>query len=155
MRRGRRLLAVAGVAIVAMQAMAWGAGAQGVGFLTEQERLTSYCAGVSEARMRELDVFLKGRCTGSDRKECRDSLDELERAQKMDRRLWAYLTAQIFTSKEHGPKEKLLSQTEMARGGDDWLGCKRRSPDKPAEDLLICRESQGCLINARFSFLPP
>src|SRR5262249_31724642 len=69
-------------------------------------------------------------------------------------RLWGYLTAQIFTSKEHGPKEKLLSQTEMARGSDDWLGCKRRSPDKPAEDLLICRESQGWLIDARFSFLP-
>ena len=84
----------------------------------------------------------------------RKTLDELERAQKMDRRLWAYLTAQIFNSKDHGPKEKLLSQTEMSRGSDDWLGCKRRSPDKPAEDLLICRESQGCLIDARFSFLP-
>jgi hypothetical protein len=148
-RRGR-LLALAGVVIVASQAVA-----QGVGFLTEQERLASYCAGVSEARMRELGDFLKTKCAGSDRKECRDSLDDLERAQKMDRRLWAYLTAQIFTSKEHGPKEKLLSQTEMARGSDDWLGCKRRSPDKRAEDLLICRESQGCLIDTRFSFLPP
>jgi hypothetical protein len=149
MRRGRCLLALAGMAIVTSQVMA-----QGVGFLTEQERLASYCAGVSEARMRELGTFLKDKCTGSDRKECRDSLDELERAQKMDRRLWAYLTAKIFTDKEHGPKEKLLAQTEMSRGSDDWLGCKRRSPDKPAEDLLICRESQGCLIDARFSFLP-
>jgi hypothetical protein len=149
-RRGRRL-ALAGVLAMATSL----AMAQGVGFLTEQERLASYCAGVSEARTRELDGFLKSKCIGSDRKECRDSLDELERAQKMDRRLWGYLTSQIFTSKEHGPKEKVLSQTEMARGGDDWLGCKRRSPDKPAEDLLICRESQGCLIDARFSFLPP
>ena len=155
MRRRRRLLAMTRVLAMAGLAMASQAAAQGVGFLTEQERLASYCAGVSEARMRELDQFLKNKCTGSDRKECRDSLDELERAQKMDRRLWAYLTAQIFTSKEHGPKEKLLSQTEMARGSDDWLGCKRRSPDKRAEDLLICRESQGCRIDARFSFLPP
>jgi hypothetical protein len=125
---------VAGLAIVA-----WQAWAQGVGFLTEQERLASYCAGVSEVRMRELDEFLKNKCSGSDRKECRDSLDELVRAQRMDRRLWAYLTSQIFTSKEQGPKEKTLSQKEMARGSDD---------------LLICRESQGCLIDARFSFLP-
>jgi hypothetical protein len=152
-RRGR-LLAWAGVAMAGLMMAGW-AMAQGVGFLTEQERLASYCAGVSEARMRELDQFLKGKCVGSDRKECRDSLDELERAQKMDRRLWGYLTGQIFNAKDHGPKEKVLSQTEMARGGDDWLGCKRRSPDKRAEDLLICRESQGCLIDARFSFLPP
>ena len=129
MRRGRRLLALAGVAVAGLAMATSLAIAQGVGFLTEQERLASYCAGVSEARMRELDVFLKSKCTGSDRKECRDSLDELERAQKMDRRLWGYLTGQIFTSKEHGAKEKLLSQTEMARGSDDWLGCKRRSPD--------------------------
>jgi hypothetical protein len=155
MRRERRLLALAGVAVAGLAMATSPAIAQGVGFLTEQERLASYCAGVSEARMRELDMFLKGKCTGSDRKECRDSLDDLERAHKMDRRLWAYLTAQIFTSKEHGPKEKLLSQTEMGRGSDDWLGCKRRSPDKRAEDLLICRESQGCLIDTRFSFLPP
>ena len=131
------------------------AAAQGVGFLTEQERLASYCAGVSEARMRELDEFLKNKCTGSDRKECRETLDELVRSQRMDRRLWTYLTAQIFTSKEQGPREKVLSQKEMARGSDDWLACKRRRPDQRADDLLICRESQGCLIDARFSFLPP
>ena len=154
-KRGR-LLALASAAVAAGLAIAApSATAQGVGFLTEHERLASYCAGVSEARMRELDEFLKGKCTGSNRKECRDSLDELARTQRMDRRLWGYLTTQIFTSKEHGAKEKLLSQTEMARGSDDWLGCKRRSPDKRAEDLLICRESQGCLIDARFSFLPP
>jgi hypothetical protein len=106
-------------------AQAW---AQGVGFLTEQERLASYCAGVSEARRREFNEFLKTKCAGSDRKECRDSLDELVRAQRMDRRLWTYLTNQIFTSKEQGPKEKALSQKEMARGSDDWLACKRRRP---------------------------
>ncbi len=77
MTRRWRLLAVAGLAIVASQAAA-----QGVGFLTEQERLASYCAGVSEARMRELDEFLKSKCIGSDRKECRDGLDELVRAQR-------------------------------------------------------------------------
>ena len=150
MTRRWRLLAVVGLAIAASQAMA-----QGVGFLTEQERLASYCAGVSEVRMRDIDEFLKSKCVGSDRKECRESLDELVRAQRMDRRLWAYLTTQIFTDKkEHGTKEKVLSQKEMARGSDDWLSCKRRNSDKPADDLLICRESQGCLIDARFSFLP-
>jgi hypothetical protein len=148
--RRRLVIVAAGLAIVVSQA--W---AQGVGFLTEQKRLASYCAGVSEARMRELDEFLKTKCPGSDRKECRDSLDELVRAQRMDRRLWAYLTNQIFTSKEQGPKEKTLSQKEMARGSDDWLACKRRRPDQRPDDLLICRESQGCLIDARFSFLPP
>ena len=151
MRARKRLFAIgAGVAMLAAQAMA-----QGVGFLTEQQRLASYCAGVSESRMREIDEFLKNKCAGSDRKECRDSLDELVRAQRMDRRLWSYLTAQIFTSKEQGPKEKALSQKEMARGGDDWLACERRGPGKRADDLLICRESQGCLIDARFGFLPP
>jgi len=149
-----RVLAVAGLAM-GLALWAPQAAAQGVGFLTEQERLASYCAGVSEARMREFDEFLKSKCAGSDRKECRDGLDELVRAQRMDRRLWAYLTSQIFTSKEQGPKEKTLSQKEMARGSDDWLACKRRGPGQRADDLLICRESQGCLIDARFSFLPP
>ena len=73
----------------------------------------------------------------------------------MDRRLWAYLTAQIFTSNEQGPREKELAQRAMVKGNDDWLACKRRAPDKTAEELLICRESQGCLIGPRFSFLPP
>jgi hypothetical protein len=147
----RRLLAIgAGLAMMTSQATA-----QGVGFLTEQERLASYCAGVSESRMREIDEFLKSQCAGSDRKECRDGLDELVRTQRMDRRLWSYLTAQIFTSKDQGPKEKALSQKEMARGSDDWLACERRGANKRADDLLICRESQGCLIDARFGFLPP
>jgi len=128
---------------------------QGVGFLTEQERLASYCAGVSEARIRELEGFLKEKCVGSKRQECLDTQDELGRTQLKDRRLWAYLTKQIFTSKEQGPKEKVLSQKEMGRGSDDWLACKRRGREQRAEDLLICRESQGCLIDARFSFLPP
>jgi hypothetical protein len=150
MARRRGLLAAAGLMLVASQA-----GAQGVGFLTEQQRLTSYCAGVSEARMRELDEFLKGKCVGSDRKECRESLDELVRTQRMDRKLWSFLSAQIFTSREQGPKEKALSQKEVARGSDDWLACKRRRPDQSADDLLVCRESQGCLIDARFSFLLP
>src|SRR5260370_27939164 len=131
-----RVLAVAGLAI-GLAPWASQAAAQGVGFLTEQERLASYCVGVSEARMRELDEFLKNKCAGSDRKECRDNLDELVRAQRMDRRLWAYLTSQIFTSKEQGPKEKTLSQKEMARGGDDWLACKRRRAQQRAADLLI------------------
>jgi hypothetical protein len=150
MARRRRLLAATGLLLVASQATA-----QGVGFLTEQERLASYCAGVSEARLRDLDEFLKDQCAGSDRKDCRASRDELARTQRMDRRLWAYLATRIFTSKEQGPKEKSLSQKEVARGSDDWLACKRRRPDRKADDLLICRESQGCLIDARFSFLPP
>jgi len=70
MKRRWRVLAVARVIAAAALAMvASQAGAQGVGFLTEQERLASYCAGVSEARMRELDAFLKNKCAGSDRKE--------------------------------------------------------------------------------------
>jgi hypothetical protein len=144
MKRGFCLLA-AGLALTAGPAIG-----QGVGFLTEQQRLASYCAGVSETRMRELEGFLKDKCTGSSRQECRDARDEIARAKEMDRRLWAYLTAQIFTSKEQGPKEKALSQKEMGRGSDDWLVCKQRP-----EDLLVCRETQGCLIDARFSFLPP
>jgi len=150
MARRRGLLAAAGLMLAAGQATA-----QGVGFLTEQQRLASYCAGVSESRMRELDEFLKGKCAGSNRKECRESTDELVRTQRMDRRLWTFLTAQIFTSREQGPKEKALSQKEVARGSDDWLACQRRAPGQSADDLLICRESRGCLIDARFSFLPP
>ena len=61
--------------------------------------------------------------------------------------------------KENNPKAYVPNRFNKARqpaGDPDCrLGCKRRSPDKRAEDLLICRESQGCLIDARFSFLPP
>ena len=79
MRRGRRLLALAGMAIAASQAMA-----QGVGFLTEQERLASYCAGVSEARMLDMNDFLKGQCTGnSTRKECRDTAEAFVRRKRL------------------------------------------------------------------------
>jgi len=49
MARRQNLLAAAGLMLAASQAVA-----QGVGFLTEQERLASYCAGVSESRMRDL-----------------------------------------------------------------------------------------------------
>jgi hypothetical protein len=139
--------------IVVMALWAPAAGAQGVGFLTEQERLASYCAGVSEARMREMSEFLKNQCVGSTRRECREMAEELEKAQVRDRRLWDYLTRQIIASREQGKREKTLSQATIAKGNNDWLACKRRDPRKPADELLICRESQGCLIDARFSFL--
>jgi hypothetical protein len=127
--------------------------AQGVGFLTEQERLASYCAGVSEARIREMSEFLKAQCTGSSRKECREVSDELEKAKVRDRRLWDYLTRQIFTSKEQGRREKALAQTAIAKGNADWLACKRRDFGTPPEALLVCRDSDGCQIDARFGFL--
>ena len=147
MRRLRPLL-VAGVVLWAPAA-----GAQGVGFLTEQERLASYCAGVSEARMREMSEFLKNQCTASKRRECRETAEELEKAKIFDRRLWDYLTRQIIASREQGRRERRLSTATIAKGNDDWLACKRRDPRKPAEELLVCRETQGCLIDSRFSFL--
>ncbi|CAN5388298.1 hypothetical protein BH10PSE6_BH10PSE6_07360 [soil metagenome] len=133
----------------------WGpsASAQGVGFLTENERLASYCAGVSEARMRDMAEFLTNQCAGSTRRECRETAAELEKAKVRDQRLWDYLTRQIITSREQGKREKTLSQTTIAKGNNDWLTCKRRDPRQPAEELLVCRESQGCLIEARFGFL--
>jgi len=129
------------------------ASAQGVGFLTEQERLASYCAGVSEARMREMSEFLKAQCVGSSRKECREVSDELEKAKVRDRRLWDYLTRQIFTSREQGRREKKLAQDAIAKGNGDWLACKRRDFGKPAAELLVCRDTDGCQIDARFGFL--
>jgi hypothetical protein len=135
--------------------VATGAAAQGVGFLTENQRLASYCAGVSETRMRLLGEFIKKQCTGSTRKECGDAQDDLAKQQLMDRRLWTYLTQQIFTSTEQGPKEKNLSQRWMAKGSDDWMACEQRPSDKQVDELLICRESHGCLLDARFRFLPP
>jgi hypothetical protein len=129
------------------------AGAQGVGFLTEHERLASYCAGVSEARMRDMNAFLKNQCTGSKRRECRETAEELEKAKVRDRRLWDYLTRQIITSREQGKREKMLSTATIAKGDSDWLTCKQRDPRKPAEELRVCRESQGCLMDARFGFL--
>lgn len=144
------------LAVIGLGFAAWAptAHAQGVGFLTEQQRLASYCAGVSEARMLEMNDFLKGQCTGkSTRKECRDTAEELEKAKIRDRRLWDYLTRQIFTSRDQGSRERTLAQKSIAKGNSDWLGCKLRDPTKRPEDLLICRESRGCMIDARFGFL--
>ncbi len=62
---GRTIGASCAIVIVGMTLWASVAGAQGVGFLTEQERLASYCAGVSEARMRDMGEFLKNQCAGS------------------------------------------------------------------------------------------
>lgn len=141
--------------LVAVGLVLWApaAGAQGVGFLTENERLASYCAGVSEARMRDMTEFLANQCAGSKRRECRETAAELEKAQVRDRRLWDYLTRQVITSREQGKRERTLSQAAIAKGNNDWLACKRRDPRAPAEELLVCRESQGCQIDARFGFL--
>lgn len=141
------------LAAVALALWVPSASAQGVGFLTENERLASYCAGVAEARMRDMAEFLANQCTGSTRRECRETAAELEKTKVRDQRLWDYLTRQIITSREQGKREKTLSQTMIAKGNNDWLTCKRRDPRKPAEELLVCRESQGCLIEARFGFL--
>jgi len=129
------------------------AGAQGVGFLTEQERLASYCAGVFEARLREMNQSLAGPCAGSTRRECKDLAEQLAQAKLRDRRLWDYLTRQIFTSRDQGRRERTLAQNQIAKGNDDWLTCQRRDPLKRADELLVCRESQGCLIDSRFGFL--
>jgi hypothetical protein len=139
--------------IVAMALWAPAAGAQGVGFLTEQERLASYCAGVSDARMRDMGEFLENRCAGSKRRECREMAAELEKAKVQDRRLWDYLTRQIITSREQGKREKTLSANTIAKGNNDWLACRQRDPRKPADELPVCRESQGCLMEARFGYL--
>jgi hypothetical protein len=147
----RWIFAVIGLGLVAS---ASAARAQGVGFLTEQERLASYCAGVSEARMLEMNDFLKSQCTSnSTRKECRDTAEVLEQAKIRDRRLWDYLTRQIFTSRDQGSREKALAQKSIAKGNADWRACKLRDPTKRPEDLLVCRDAQGCLIDARFGFL--
>lgn len=129
------------------------AGAQGVGFLTEHERLASYCAGVSEARLRDMSEFLKSQCANPERRQCREVAEELEKAKISDRRLWDYLTRQIITSRDQGKRERTLSIATIAAGGSDWLTCKQRDVRKPAEELLACRETQGCLIEARFGFL--
>ncbi len=143
-------------AVIGLGLAAWApaAQAQGVGFLTEQERLASYCAGVSEARMLEMSDFLKGQCAGnSTRKECGETAEALERAKVRDRRLWDYLTRQIFTSREQGSRERALAQKSIAKGNSDWLACRLRDPTKRPEDLVVCRDTQGCLIDARFGFL--
>lgn len=139
------------IACVALGAPA--AAAQGVGFLTEHERLASYCAGVSEARLRDMTEFLQRQCAGSTRRDCREMAEELEKAKVRDRRLWDYLTRQIIASRDQGAREKALSTRAIAKGNNDWLACRQRDPRKPAEDLLACRESQGCLMDVRFGFL--
>ena len=151
MNRGWGLLTVAALVGATVAA----AVAQPVGFLTEQQRLASYCAGVSEARMRQLEGFLKNECPGSERKECRQAQADLDKAKIMDRRLWDFLTTQIYTAKDQSKNEKNWSITVMSRGSDDWTACQRRPADQRGEDPLPCREAKGCLIDARFRFLPP
>lgn len=144
------------VAAIGLGLAAWAPAsrAQGVGFLTEQQRLASYCAGVSESRMLEMNDFLKAQCSGSStRKECRDTTEALAQAKIRDRRLWDYLTRQIFTSREQGSRERTLAQKAIAKGNSDWLACKLRDRTKRPEDLLVCRDTQGCQIDARFGFL--
>ena len=102
--------------------------------------------------MRDMSEFLKNRCAGSKRRECREMAEALDKAKVRDRRLWDYLTRQIITSREQGKREKLPTTT-IAKGNDDRPTCKQRDPRKPAEQLLVCRGSQGCLMDARFGFL--
>jgi hypothetical protein len=147
-------------AVAAAACLAWAAGAtavdaQGVGFLTEQQRLASYCTGVTEARMRELTDFLKNECANSKRKQCTTAEEELVRAQSLDRRLWAYLTANIFASKEQGPLERALAQRSMDKGANDRDACRRSPNGAESDQLAVCRESRGCQAAARFTFLPP
>lgn len=127
--------------------------AQGVGFLTENERLASYCAGVSEARIREMSEFLKAQCANSSRRECRETTEELEKTRVRDKRLWDYLTRQVVNSRDHGRREKRLMEASISKGSADWLACKRREFGKRPEELLVCRDSEGCRIDARFDFL--
>jgi len=127
--------------------------AQGVGFLTEQQRLASYCTGVSQARLRETELFLKEQCAGSTRRDCKDAADALDQAKLRDRRLWDYLTRHIFTSRDQGRRERTLARNQIAKGNDDWLACQRRDPTQQPEELPVCRESRGCLIDLRFGFL--
>jgi hypothetical protein len=128
--------------------------AQPLSFLTEQQKLASYCAGVSESRLRELGDLVKNDCANSKRRDCVKAGDDLGKAQIMDRRLWSYLN-DLYTSKDFGSRQKMLSQQAMGKGSEDWTACKRRPPGQQADDLPVCRESLGCLIDVRFSFLPP
>jgi hypothetical protein len=151
MNLGLRLLAAAAMT----SAMATSAGAQSPSFLTEEEKLVSYCAGVSESRMRSLETFLKTQCAASTRRECKDASADLARAKKLDVRLWAYLTEKIYTSDERGQSAKDLAPKMTAKGSDDWFTCQHRLPTQRPDDLLACRETQGCQVEARFPFLPP
>ena len=103
--------------------------------------------------MRSLELFLKEQCASSTRRECKDVAEQLETAKVRDKRLWDYLTRQIFTSRDQGRRERTLAQRQIAKGNDDFLSCERRDFGKRPEDLLVCRDSQGCQIDARFGFL--
>ncbi len=151
MKLGLRLLAAAAMT----SAMATSAGAQSPSFLTEEEKLVSYCAGVSESRMRSLETFLKTQCAASTRRECKDASADLARAKQLDVRLWAYLTEKIYTSDERGKSAKDLAPKMTAKGSDDWFTCQHRLPTQRPDDLLACRETQGCQVEERFPFLPP
>lgn len=129
--------------------------AQPLSFLTEQQRDASYCAGVSESRLRELNDFIKNQCAGSSRRECVNAAEDLTKAQTLDRRLWDYLKADVYAYKSSGERQKMLSQEAMGKGGEDWLACKRRLPGQAADDLASCRSVQSCLNPQRLSFLPP
>jgi hypothetical protein len=148
----------AGTSAAMLAALTWGlppVAAQGVGFLTEQQQLASYCTGALESRIRELGEFIKSECDRSHRKECAAALGDLDRAQAMDRRLWAYVTTKIFASEDQGPLERALAQRAMDKGGNDWFACNHRDPRTSPDDLAACREAKSCLIDSRFSFLPP
>ncbi len=147
-----RLGLLVGVAVTV--ALASAAVAQPPSFLTEEERLVSYCAGVSESRIRSLDQFLKIQCAASTRRECKDADADLKRAKKLDARMWVFLTEKIYTSDERGKSAKELAPKMTAKGSDDWFACQHRLPTQRPDDLLACRETQGCQIEARFKFLP-
>ncbi len=102
-------------------------GAQGVGFLTEQERLASYCAGVFEARMRDMSEFLKNQCAGSTRRECR-AMAEDSRRRRCTIAACGTIARQIIASREQGKREKALSTNTIAKGHNDWLTSKQRDP---------------------------
>ena len=142
-------------AVMMTSALAASAAAQAPSFLTEEEKLASYCAGVSESRMRALEQFLKTQCAASTRRECKDATADLARAKKLDVRLWAFLTEKIYTSDERGKLAKDLAPKMTAKGSDDWFTCQHRPPTQRPDDLLACRETQGCQVEARFPFLPP
>ena len=151
MKFGLRLLA----AVTMTFALTAAARAQAPSFLTEEEKLVAYCAGVSESRMRSLESFVKNQCAASTRRECKDAAADLARAKKLDVRLWAYLTEKIYTSDERGKSAKELAPKMTAKGSDDWFTCQHRPPTQRPDDLLACRETQGCQVEARFSFLAP
>jgi hypothetical protein len=132
-----------------------GASAEPLSFLTEQQKLASYCAGVSESRLRELRDFIKSQCASSSRRECITASEDLSKAENMDDRLWKYLKADVYAYKSSGERQKLLSQEAMGKGGEDWLACKRRLRGQAPEDLPACRQVQSCLNPQGLTFLPP